>query len=393
MSRILAGPTCTQLLGDLGAEVIKIERPGEGDDTRRWGPPFVEETDGRQDRSAYFLCANRNKRSVALNIASAEGAAAVKALARKADVVIENYKVGGLAKYGLDYERLAAVNPRLVYCSITGFGQTGPNAHLLGYDALVQAMGGIMSLTGEPDGQPMKVGVGIADVVCGLYATIAIQAALRARDVSGVGQHIDLALYDAQVAWLINEGTNYLVSGRLPQRRANAHPNIVPYQVFETEDGHVMLAVGNDAQFSRFSVAAGHPEWPQDERFADNPSRLRHRDDLISLIATTMRERPTQWWVETLSAVDVPCGPVRNLAAVFSDEQCQSRGLRIAIPDATASKGSIPLIGNPIKLSRTPVSYRRTPPRLGADTSAVLSELCGMSDVEIAALKAKGVAE
>lgn len=390
LSRILAGPTCTQLLGDLGADIIKVERPVEGDDTRHWGPPFVTEADGAKGRSAYFLCANRNKRSLALDFATEDGAAIVRKLAAKADVVVENYKVGGLAKHGLDYAHLSAVNPRLIYCSISGFGQTGPNAQQLGYDAVVQAMGGIMSLTGEPDGQPMKVGIGIADVVCGLYAANAVQAALRWRDVSNQGQHIDIALYDTQVAWLINEATNYLVSDRLPQRRGTAHPNIVPYQVFGTADGHVMVAVGNDGQFSRFASVVGHPEWACDDRFAKNSQRLANREILIDLISAAMRERKTAWWAEALTSADVPCGPVRDLAAVFSDGQCAARGLKVMIEDPSAEAGEVPAVGNPIKLSATPVSYRQAPPRLGADTSQILSKFLGMSEAEIAGLKRTG---
>lgn len=365
LSRILAGPTCTQLLGDLGADIIKIERPGAGDDTRQWGPPFVGETDGSRERSAYFLCANRNKRSVAVDFAIEQGASIIRRLAAKADVVIENYKVGGLAKYNLDYSSLSAINSRLVYCSISGFGQTGPNAQQLGYDALIQAMGGIMSLTGEPDGMPMKVGVGIADVVCGLYAANAIQAALRWRDASGQGQHIDIALYDTQVAWLVNEATNYLVSGKLPVRRGTAHPNIVPYQVFETLDGHVMLAVGNDGQFARFAAIAGHPEWATDVRFTKNPARLANRANLVELVSAAMRVRRISWWVEALTSADVPCGPVRDLAEVFSDTQCSARDLKVMIEDDTAEAGAVPAIGNPIKLSATPVTYLRSPPPRG----------------------------
>lgn len=390
LSRILAGPTCTQLLGDLGADIIKIERPGGGDDTRQWGPPFVGETDGSRERSAYFLCANRNKRSVAVDFASEQGASIIRRLAAKADVVIENYKVGGLAKYGLDYASLSAINSRLVYCSISGFGQTGPNAQQLGYDALIQAMGGIMSLTGEPDGMPMKVGVGIADVVCGLYAANAIQAALRWRDASGQGQHIDIALYDTQVAWLINEATNYLVSGTLPIRRGTAHPNIVPYQVFETLDGHVMLAVGNDGQFARFASIAEHPEWATDVRFAKNPARLANRAALVDLVAAAMRSRRTSYWVEAVTNADVPCGPVRDLAEVFSDAQCEARDLKVMIEDDTSEAGAVPAIGNPIKLSATPVSYRHPPPRLGADTLDVLRTVAGLPEDEIAQLRRNG---
>ena len=390
LSRILAGPTCTQLLGDLGADIVKVERPSEGDDTRQWGPPFIEERDGTHERSAYFLCANRNKRSIAVNLSMPDGAKLIRQLAVKADVVVENYKVGGLLKYGLDYPALASLNRRLVYCSITGFGQTGPNAKQLGYDALVQAMGGIMSLTGEPDGNPMKVGVGIADVVCGLYAANAIQAALRAREITGRGQYIDIALYDTQVSWLINEATNYLVSGQVPQRRGTAHPNIVPYQIFATADGHVMLAVGNDTQFARFAVAADRAAWANDERFATNPSRIANRSILVPLVAKAMRQQTTAWWVEALSKVEVPCGPVRDVSAIFSDAQCAARELKISMRDSSSAFGSITLVGNPIKLSETPVTYRAPPPRLGADTVDVLTVELGLSSSEIAHLRSSG---
>jgi crotonobetainyl-CoA:carnitine CoA-transferase CaiB-like acyl-CoA transferase len=390
LSRILAGPTCTQLLGDLGADVVKIERPGEGDDTRRWGPPFLEERDGSRERSAYFLCANRNKRSVAVDLSKSYGSDLIRRLAVKADVLVENYKVDGLAKYGLDYPALSLLNRRLVYCSITGFGQTGPNAHQLGYDALIQAMGGIMSLTGEPEGAPMKVGVGIADVVCGLYAANAIQAALRAREKTGRGQHIDIALYDTQVSWLINEATNYLISGQAPQRRGTAHPNIVPYQVFATADGHVMLAVGNDAQFARFAAAANQSAWANDRRFATNPSRVANRSILVPLIADAMRQKGSAWWMDTLTQADVPCGPVRDIPTVFADAQCASRELKVSLRDQSSASGSVTLVGNPIKMSDTPVIYRAPPPRLGADTGEVLTSQLSLSSSEIAQLRSSG---
>ena len=352
LSRILAGPTCTQLLGDLGANIIKVERPGEGDDTRQWGPPYVKERDGTRERSAYFLCANRNKRSIAVDLSKPDGAELVRRLAVKADVVVENYKVGGLAKYGLDYPALSLLNRGLIYCSISGFGQTGPNARQLGYDALIQAMGGIMSLTGEPEGAPMKVGVGIADVVCGLYAANAIQAALHAREKSDRGQHIDIALYDTQVSWLINEATNYLISGQVPQRRGTAHPNIVPYQVFATADGHVMLTVGNDAQFARFATVADRAAWAHDKRFATNPSRVANRWILVSLVARVMRRRPTAWWVEALTQAEVPCGPVRDVSAVFADGQCAARELKVSLRDPSSVSGSITLVGTQSRCQR-----------------------------------------
>jgi crotonobetainyl-CoA:carnitine CoA-transferase CaiB-like acyl-CoA transferase len=390
LSRILAGPTCTQLLGDFGANIIKVERPGEGDDTRQWGPPYVEERDGTRERSAYFLCANRNKRSIAVDLSKPDGAELLRRLAVKTDVVVENYKVGGLAKYGLDYAALSLLNRRLIYCSISGFGQTGPNARQLGYDALIQAMGGIMSLTGEPEGAPMKVGVGIADVVCGLYAANAIQAALHAREKTGRGQHIDIALYDTQVSWLINEATNYLISGQVPQRRGTAHPNIVPYQVFATADGHVMLTVGNDAQFARFAAVADRAAWAHDTRFATNPSRIANRSILVSLIAKAMRRRPTAWWVEALTQAEVPCGPVRDVPAVFADGQCAARELKISVRDPSSVCGAITLVGNPVKMSETPVTYRAPPPRLGANTVEVLTSELMLSAPEIAYLRSSG---
>ncbi|MEO1200736.1 MAG: CaiB/BaiF CoA-transferase family protein, partial [Pseudomonadota bacterium] len=314
LTRILAGPTMTQLLGDLGADVIKIERPGAGDDTRKWGPPFVTGKDGQPTReSAYYLSANRNKRSVAIDIARPEGADLVRRLAASADVLTENFKVGGLKKYGLGYDDLKTTHPHLIYCSITGFGQTGPYASQAGYDYLAQGMSGIMSVTGTPDGEPMKVGVGIADVVCGLYASNAVMAALLHRHQTGRGQHIDVALLDATVSWLINEGTNYLVSGNVPKRRGNAHPNIVPYQLFETQDGYFILAVGNDGQFARFCAVIGHPELAEDVRFATNPARLENRDALVEILKPALRAFARDWIIEELSSRGVPAGPVNDI--------------------------------------------------------------------------------
>ncbi len=372
LSRILAGPTCTQLLGDLGASVIKIENPSTGgDDTRQWGPPYVEDEAGnRSDLSAYFMSANRNKKSVAIDIATPEGQAEIKRLASHADILIENFKPGGLAKYGLDYNSLSQDLPGLVYCSISGYGQTGPNSSKPGYDLMAQGYGGIMSLTGDPEGAPMKVGVGIADVMCGMYATVGILAALRHRDLTGEGQQIDLALVDAQISWLINEGTNYLTSGQVPQRRGNGHPNIVPYEVYETADGHVILAVGNDSQFRRFCAFIGHADLADDARFATNPARLEHRDALNTILRPAMKQRPTTTVISELEALKVPVGPVQTVDQVFDTDQVAARQMKIAMQ---AQPGEVNLIGNPLNLSLTPVTYRHAPPVFGADTDDILS--------------------
>ncbi|WP_171236505.1 CaiB/BaiF CoA-transferase family protein [Ruegeria sp. HKCCA6837] len=372
LSRILAGPTCTQLLGDLGATVIKIENPATGgDDTRQWGPPYVTDAQGnRSDLSAYFMSANRNKKSVALDIATAEGQAEIRRLASHADILIENFKPGGLAKYGLDYATLSQEFPDLVYCSISGYGQTGPNSSKPGYDLMAQGYGGIMSLTGDPEGAPMKVGVGIADVMCGMYAAVGILAALRHRDLTGEGQQIDLALVDAQIAWLINEGVNYLTSGDVPQRRGNGHPNIVPYDVYETADGHVILAVGNDGQFRKLCSFIERAELADDPRFATNPARLENRDALNAVLRPAVKTLSTQAVISGLEAVKVPVGPVQTLDQVFDTEQVAARQMQIAMQ---AQPGQVNLIGNPLNLSRTPVTYRSAPPVCGADTQAVLS--------------------
>ena len=377
LTRILAGPTCTQLLGDLGATVLKIENPATGgDDTRQWGPPYVADADGvPSDLSAYFLSANRNKLSVAVDIASPEGQATMRALAVEADVVVENFKPGGLARYGLDQESLRALNPALVYCSISGYGQTGPNASKPGYDLMAQGYGGIMSLTGEPDGAPMKVGVGITDVMCGMYATVGILAALRHRDRTGEGQHIDLALVDSQVAWLINEGLNYLTTGEVPIRRGNGHPNIVPYQVFATADGHVIVAVGNDAQFRRFARFLGREDLADDPAYATNPARLENRATLLPQIEALIAAIPSAELVAGLEALKVPVGPVNRLDAVFATDQVAAREMQIAMPHPGLGGREVPLIGNPLKFSATPVSYLRPPPRFGQDTEAVLSRI------------------
>ena len=377
LTRILAGPTCTQLLGDLGAEIIKIENPAtRGDDTRAWGPPFVTGADGQPtDLSAYFMCANRNKLSVAVDIATPEGQQTIRALAAQCDVFIENFKPGGLAKYGLDHETMLKAHPALVYCSISGYGQTGPNAAKPGYDLMAQGFGGIMSLTGETDGAPMKVGVGIADVMCGMYATVGILAALRHRDATGQGQHVDVALVDSQIAWQINEGVNYLTSGQVPQRRGNAHPNIVPYQVFAAADGHLLVAVGNDGQFARFCDYIGRPDLARDPRYATNPARLAHRDTLIPTLEPLLAARPTADIVAGLEARGVPVGPVQTLDQVFASDQVKARGMIAELPVGNTEKGHVRLVGNPLHLSASPVTYRRAPPRFGQDTAEVLARL------------------
>ena len=376
LTRILAGPTCTQLLGDLGADVIKIERPGRGDDTRGWGPPFVKDASGEDtSESAYYLCANRNKRSVAIDLATAEGAGLVRRLAARSDVLIENFKVGALSRYGLAYDDLKDELPGLVYCSITGFGQTGPNAHRAGYDLLAQGYGGMMSLTGAPDGEPMKVGVGIADIMCGMYAATAILAALRHRDRTGRGQHIDVALVDAQMAWLVNEGSNYLTSGEGPQRRGNDHPNIVPYGVFETADGHVIVAVGNDAQYERFCEFLGAPELASDDRYRTNAGRLAHRDELVARLSGLVRELSSADVLAGLEARGVPGGPIHNLKEALASNQAEARDMTIDMPHALAGSGKVRMVANPIRMSETPVTYRRSPPVCGADTDEVIAEL------------------
>ena len=369
LSRILAGPTCTQALGDLGATVLKIENPVTGgDDTRQWGPHYVADAaGGKTDLSAYFMSTNRNKHSIAVDITTAAGQAHIRRLAADAHILIENFKPGGLDKYGLGYAEMSAENPSLVYGSISGFGQTGPNRDKPGYDLMAQGYGGLMSITGEPEGEPMKVGVGIADVMCGMYATIGLLAAFRHAEATGQGQHVEVALVDAQIAWMINEGVNYLTSGELPQRRGNRHPNIVPYGVYATADGHVIIAVGNDVQFQRFTVAIGLPALANDPRFATNPGRLEHRDALADVLEPTVAQIPTQTLISALEARKVPVGPVQTLDQVFASDQVAAREMQI---DMTTPTGEVcHLIGNPLKLSQTPVTYRHAPPRFGADTT------------------------
>ena len=376
LSRVLAGPWASQILGDLGADVVKVERPGNGDDTRAWGPPYLKDADGQPTReSAYFLCTNRNKRSITVDMASPEGQQQLQQLAAKADIVLENFKTGGLQQYGLDYASLNAINPRLIYCSITGFGQSGPYASRPGYDFLIQAMGGLMSITGVPDDEagagPQKVGVALTDILTGLYATIGILAALQERNRSGLGQHIDTALLDVQVATLANQASNYLVGGMVPRRMGNAHPSIVPYQTFPTADSDMILAVGNDGQFARFCTVAGRPEWAQDERFATNPQRVRHRAELIPLLRQTTVMRSTAEWVSALEQADVPCGPVNRLDQVFADPQVQARGIQVDLPHPL---GTVSTVASPVRLSATPVQYRMAPPLLGQHTEEVLRD-------------------
>jgi crotonobetainyl-CoA:carnitine CoA-transferase CaiB-like acyl-CoA transferase len=392
-ARILAGPWATQLLADLGAEVIKIERPGQGDDTRSWGPPFLATPEGEPlSDAAYFCCTNRNKKSVAIDITDARGQELVKALTATADVVVENFKVGGLKKYGLDYAGLKAVKPDLIYCSITGFGQDGPRAEEAGYDLLMQGMGGLMSVTGKPDseagGGPVKVGVALVDVITGLYASNAILAALRHRDATGEGQYIDLALLDSLVAALANQSHGYLVSGKIPPRLGNAHPSIAPYEAFATADGHMILAVGNDDQFRRFAAAAGHPEWGSDPKYRTNKARVQHRGELIPMLGSLFRSKPSRYWIDLLSAQGIPCGPINTLDAVFADPQVKHREVARTLPHAAA--GTVPTIANPIRLSATPAEYRMGPPVLGEHTSAVLRALLKLDDTSLAALSDAG---
>jgi crotonobetainyl-CoA:carnitine CoA-transferase CaiB-like acyl-CoA transferase len=394
LSRVLAGPWSGQILADLGADVIKVERPGNGDDTRSWGPPFLRDARGENtSEAAYYLSANRNKRSVTIDFTQPEGQRLVRELAEKSDSVIENFKVGGLAAYGLDYQSLKALNPKLIYCSITGFGQTGPYAKRAGYDFMIQGLGGLMSLTGRPEGEegagPVKVGVALTDILTGLYSTVAILAALAHRDQTGIGQHVDLALLDVQVACLANQAMNYLTTGTPPRRLGNAHPNIVPYQDFPTADGDFILTVGNDGQFRKFAEVAGQPQWADDPRFATNKLRVANRAELIPLIRQATVFKTTAEWVSQLEKAGVPCGPINDLAQMFQDPQVVARGLAVTIPHPLA--GSVPQVASPIRLSETPVEYRRAPPLLGEHTEAVLSEVLGLDADAVHRLRSAGV--
>jgi len=394
LSRILAGPWCTQLLADLGATVIKIERPGSGDDTRAWGPPYLRDAEGRDtSESAYYLSCNRGKRSVAVDFTQPEGERIVRELARSADVVVENYKVGGLAKYGLDHASLARDNPRVVYCSITGFGQSGPYADRAGYDFITQGMAGFMSVTGErdtrPGGGPQKAGIAISDLMTGMYATVAILAALSERERTGRGRAIDLCLFDSAVAMMATLNLNYLVTGQAPRRAGNAHQNIVPYQTFAVADGHLILAVGNDSQFAKFCDVAGHADWARDPRYATNAERVRRRDELVPLIAAAMRTRPQRAWLDALETAGVPCGPINTLDQVFADPQAVDHALRFDLPHALA--GTVPQVKAPIEFSVTPIRRERAPPLLGEHTARVLRERLGLAGDALAALVSDGV--
>lgn len=400
LSRVLAGPWATQMLADLGADVIKVERPVAGDDTRHWGPPFLKDDQGNDTREAsYFTSCNRNKRSITLDMAHPEGQALLRRMAQEADVVVENFKVGGLKQYGLDYDSLKALNPRLIYCSITGFGQEGPYAERAGYDLMVQAMCGLMSITGhaddQPGGGPLKVGVAVIDVFTGLYASNAILAAINARDNArtgtGQGQYIDMALLDVGMAVLANQAAGFLATGKAPGRAGNIHPSLAPYQDFRSSDGNVLLAIGNDGQFARFCAAAGKPEWAQDSRFATNTARVQNRPALLALMEPLMRTRTTAEWIALLEDKAVPCGPINTIAQAFDDPQVQARGIRKTLPrDAGDGIAQIATVASPMRLSATPVSYRNAPPALGQHTQQVLQEL-GLSPEEITALQSAKV--
>jgi len=397
LSRILAGPTCTQLFGDMGAQVIKIERPLKGDDTRFWGPPFLKDEEGNDTtESAYYLAANRNKNSVAVDLTKPQGQEIIRELAKTCDVLIENFKAGDLARYGLDYEAIRQINPRLIYCSITGFGLTGPYAKRPGYDFLIQGMGGIMSLTGKPDeegGEPMKCGVGIADVMCGMYAGTAILAALHYRHSSGKGQHLDISLLDCQVAWLINQGAGYLVSGEVPPRRGNEHPTIVPYGTFQASDQAFIIAAGNDNQFAKMCSVIEADHLSTDPRFQKNKDRVLNRRELITQINDHTRKRDSAYWIKALEEAAVPCGPVNDLAQTFADPQVVHRQMTINMPHRENMEKGVSLIGNPLNFSATPIKYRKAPPVRAEDTREILSTHLGLSEEKLNELEANGIIE
>ncbi|MFQ3789591.1 CaiB/BaiF CoA transferase family protein [Halomonas sp. A29] len=394
LSRVMAGPWCTQILADMGAEVIKIERPVSGDDTRHWGPPWLKDRAGNETReSAYYLSANRGKHSVTVDMGQPEGQALIRELAAQSDILVENFKSGGLARKGLDYATLEAINPGLIYCSITGFGQTGPMAAMAGYDYLIQAQGGLMSITGAADGEPgagpQRVGMAVADLTTGMNATIAILGALHHRHLTGEGQYIDMALLDVQVGWLANQAQNYFCSGTPPTRTGEYHPNLVPYQPFPTADGEkVIIAIGNDGQFQRFCQAVGRPELAEDPRFVTNPERVRYRLELVPIMVEITRMRTCNEWIALLGEIAVPCGPIQNIAQVFDDPQVKAREMKIELE---SQHGSIPGVANPIKYSRTRLEYHKAPPALGEDTEAVLARLLGKAPGEIAELQRRGV--
>lgn len=396
LSRVLAGPWCTQILADLGADVVKVERPGAGDDTRHWGPPFLKDAEGNDtDQASYFIACNRNKRSVTIDMATEDGQQLIRQLALQADVLVENFKVGGLARYGLDHATLRALNPRLIYCSVTGFGQDGPYAERAGYDLMIQAMTGMMSITGradtEPGGGPLRVGVALTDLFTGVYASSAILAALHVRHSTGEGQHIDMSLLDVGMAILANQGAGFLATGVAPTRQGNSHPSLAPYQDFPTADGAMLLAIGNDGQFARFCDAVGHPEWAQDARFASNTLRVHHRSDLIALMEALTRTRSTAQWVALLEDKAVPCGPINTIADAFDDAQVKARGLRVALPrNAGDGIAEITGVASPLRLSSNPPVLRHAPPALGQHTQEVLAEL-GLDASRIEQLRASGV--
>lgn len=391
LSRILAGPWATQFMADLGADVIKVERPVRGDDTRSWGPPYlVDQTTGEAtSESAYYLSANRGKKSVAIDMANPEGQELIRDLVRQADILVENFKVGGLEKYGLDYESLAAINPALVYCSITGFGQTGPYAKRAGYDLLIQGMSGLMSLTGQAGGEPQKTGIAICDLMTGMYASSACLAAIHARQTTGRGQHIDLALLDTAVAWLANQGVNYLCSGNTPTRMGNSHPSLVPYQVFSVADGEINLAIGNDGQFRQFCELAGYAEWADDERFATNPQRVKHRQSLLALMQPVLLEQPKQWWQDGCEKRGVPCGSINTIAESFEDAQIMARGMQLSLEHPVA--GISPGVANPVNFSETAIEYTQAPPLLGEHTDEILGQRLGLDTESTKALRESGV--
>jgi crotonobetainyl-CoA:carnitine CoA-transferase CaiB-like acyl-CoA transferase len=392
LTRILAGPTCTQILGDLGADVIKVEQPGKGDDTRNFAPPFVRDDKGEEtSESAYFCSSNRNKRSVTLDLANAEGQALAKRMIAKSDVLVENFKKGGLTKYGLGYEQLKADNPRLVYCSITGFGQTGPYSSRPGYDVLIQAMGGFMSVTGEPDGPPQKAGIPIADIMAGMYAAVAVNAALRHREVTGVGQYIDIGMLDTQAAMLSIMALNYLATGESPKRLGNGHPNIVPYQSFATADGDIVVAAANDGQYKRLCAFAGVPELADDKRFKTNDQRVRNRDALILTLQEIFAAKPSKYWLDGLGKAEVSCGPINTIKQLFDDPHIKARGMELAMPHPATGKAPMKLVANPIRMTATNPDYRHAPPLLGQHTDEVLKEILEMDADEIAGLRKKGV--
>ena len=391
LTRILAGPSCTQILGDLGADVIKIEMPGAGDDTRRWGPPFLpDDKDQPTAESAYFACANRNKRSVTINISAPEGQKLIQDLIKKSDVLVENFKFGGLAKYGLAYDDLKAANPGLVYCSITGFGHTGPYAKRPGYDVLMQGMGGLMSVTGAVDGEPQKCGVPISDLMAGMYASVSICAALRHREKTGEGQAIDIGMLDTTIAMMANQALNYLASDEVPPRLGNEHPNIAPYQVFPTGDGNIIVACGSEQQFQRLCEIMDRPDIPQDPRFTVNKQRLAHRQELVDVLNPIFQSKPSAYWLEVLEQHSISCGPINDLGQTFADPHVQARGMRLEMEHPATGGRPVALVASPVRLSETGVEYRHAPPLLGQHTEEVLGEVLGLDHNAVKGLRDAG---